>query len=189
MTRRSHARRKATFASVLTLAAAALLSPLALMSAWVHAESLPMQVYSTAIGEVRRVALNGRLALLLNTGSGATVMNGAQRCDVTLDHGEVLFELERENPLPLRVLAGDSVLTTRAAKFSVRLRDMKTVEVIVRNGQVTVGTTTVGEHQFARVSPAGVILRELEPADEARRFEWTTGHVTLAGAQGEQGHN
>jgi ferric-dicitrate binding protein FerR (iron transport regulator) len=159
------------------------------MSAWVHAESLPMQVYSTAIDEVRRVVLNGRLALLLNTGSGATVMNGAQHCDVTLDHGEVLFELERESPLQLRVLAGDSILTSRAAKFSVRLRDMKTVEVIVRSGQVTAGTTMVGEHQFARISPAGVILRELDSADEARRFNWATGHITLIGVQGAQGHN
>ena len=181
MTRRSHARRKTTFAAILTLAAAALLSPVALMSAWVHAESLPMQVYSTAIGEIRRVVLNEWLAMRLNTGSGATVTSSAQLCEVTLDHGEALFELERESPLPLRVLAGDTALNTRAAKFSVRVRDMKTVDVIVRSGQVTVGVTTIRERQSARISAAGVILRDLNPADVERRLEWTTGHLTFAG--------
>jgi ferric-dicitrate binding protein FerR (iron transport regulator) len=58
MARPGHARRHTTFAAITSLAAAALLSPVALMSAWVYAESLPLQVYSTAIGEIRPIVLD-----------------------------------------------------------------------------------------------------------------------------------
>jgi hypothetical protein len=47
MARRGHVRRKAIFATILTLAAAARLRTTLLMSAWVHAESLPMQRMAT----------------------------------------------------------------------------------------------------------------------------------------------
>ena len=181
MARRSHARSKTIFAAIFTTAVVALLSPVALMSAWVHAESLPMQVYSTALGELRRVVLGEQLAVSMNTSTGLTVTNSAQLCEVSLDHGEALFELARESTRPLRVAAGIAVMNTRAATFSVRVRDAKHVDLMVSSGQVTVGTTIVREHQFARISPAGMVLREFNEAEVSRRLEWTTGHIAFTG--------
>jgi ferric-dicitrate binding protein FerR (iron transport regulator) len=91
MARLGHVRRHTTFAAIISLATAALLSPVALMSAWVHAESLPMQVYSTAVGEIRPIVL-------------------------------------------------DEWMSARAARFSVRVRDLKNMDLLVSKGQVTVGT-------------------------------------------------
>ena len=51
MAKLGHARRHTTFAAITSVAAAALLSPVALVSAWVYAESLPLQAYSTAVGK------------------------------------------------------------------------------------------------------------------------------------------
>ena len=182
MARLGHARRHTTFASIITLAAAAaLLSPLALMSAWVFAKSLPMQIYSTAVGEIRRIVLDEWISLRMNTASAASVTLDDQLCEVGLDRGEALFEVERESPRPLRVIVGDRVMNARAAKFSVRVRDAKNMELLVSTGQVTVGTTLVGEHQWVRISPDGLRLRDLNPAEIARRLEWTNGHLTFAG--------
>ena len=66
MARAGHARRHTTFAAITSLAAAALLSPVALMSAWVYAESLPTQVYSTAVGEIRPTVLDEWISVRMN---------------------------------------------------------------------------------------------------------------------------
>ncbi|MEJ0038590.1 MAG: FecR domain-containing protein [Gammaproteobacteria bacterium] len=181
MARLGHARRHSTFATIISLAAAALLSPVALMGAWVYAESLPLQVYSTAVGEIRPITLDRWLSLRLNTGTGASVTLSDEISEVGLDHGEALFEVERESPRQLRVVIGDMVMSARAAKFSVRVRDPKNMDLLVSTGQVTVGTTLVGARQMAKISPDGMRLRELNESDVARRLEWTSGHLTFAG--------
>lgn len=176
-----HARRHTTFAAITSIAAATLLSPAALMSAWVYAESLPMQVYATAIGEIRLIVLDQWISLRVNTDTGATVTTHDQICDVELGHGEVLFEIEPESPRGLRVLLGSMVMSTRAARFSVRVRDLRNVDLLVSKGQVTVGTTLVGEHQLAMISPDGLRLRNVEEEDVARRLEWIHGRLAFAG--------
>jgi transmembrane sensor len=181
MARLGHARRHTTFSSIITLAAAALLSPAALMSASVNAKSLPMQIYSTAVGETRGVVLDEWISMRMNTGSSAAITLDDDLCEVGLDHGEALFEIGRDSPRSLRVVTGGLVMSTHAAKFSLRVRDMKNMELLVSAGQVTVGTTLVGEHQWARISPEGLRLRDLNPADIARRLDGTTGHLTFAG--------
>jgi len=170
MARLGHARRHRTSATTIIFAAAVLLSPVALMSAWVCAKSLPLQVYSTAIGETRSIVLDEWISLQMNTDSGAEIQPSDDLCDVGLDHGEALFEVTRNSPRPLRVVAGATVMDTHAAKFSVRVRDMKNMELLVSTGQVTVGTTPVHNHQWARISPDGMRLRDLNEAEILRRL-------------------
>jgi transmembrane sensor len=181
MARLGHARRHTTFAAIISLAAAALLSPVALMSAWVHAESLPMQVYSTAVGEIRPIVLDEWISVRMNTGTGAAVTMDDEHCEVGLDHGEALFQVERESPRALRVVVGSTVMSSRAAKFSVRVRDVKNMDLLVSKGQVTVGTTQVGEHHMAKISPDGLRLRELSEPEVTRRLGWINGLLTFAG--------
>jgi transmembrane sensor len=181
MARLGHARRHTTFAAIIALAAATLLSPLALMSAWVYAESLPLQVFSTAVGEIRLIVLDRWISLRLNTNSGATATLRDEVYDVEMDHGEVLFEVERESPRSLRVLAGGTVMSARAARFSLRMLDPGDMDLLVSKGHVTVGATLVGERQMARISPDGMRLRDLAEVDVARRLDWIHGHLTFAG--------
>jgi transmembrane sensor len=181
MARLGHARRHTTFAAITSIAAAALLSPVALMSAWVYAESLPLQAYSTAIGEIRPIVLDEWISMRLNTGTGAAVAGSDALWEVGLDHGEALFQVERESPRPLRVVVGSTVMSARAAKFSVRVRDLKNMDLVVSKGQVTVGTALIGERQLARISPDGMRLREPSEADVGRRLGWINGHLTFAG--------
>lgn len=176
-----HARRHTTFAAITSIAAAALLSSLALMSAWVYAEPLPSQVYATAVGEIRAIVLDRWISLHMNTNTGAVVTAGDEFCDVDLDHGEAMFDVERDGPRVLRVLAGRTVLSTRAARFSVRLRDVGNIDLLVSKGQVTVGTTVIGELQIAKVTPDGMRLRALTKAEAARRFQWIHGRLAFAG--------
>jgi transmembrane sensor len=92
-----------------------------------------------------------------------------------------MFDVERDGPRVLRVLAGRTVLSTRAARFSVRLRDVGNIDLLVSKGQVTVGTTVIGELQIAKVTPDGMRLRALSKAEAARRFQWIHGRLAFAG--------
>jgi transmembrane sensor len=181
MARIGHARRKTIFSALFVAAICALLSPMALLSAWVHAESQPMQVYSTALGELRSIVLSEHALAQLNTSTGLVITNSAQLCDAMLDHGEVLFELRRDSARPLRVVAGAFAVMARESVFSVRVRDAQNVDVIVRSGQVTVGTSTVRKHQHAHISTGGIVLREVSEADLNRKLQWTHGQLEFSG--------
>lgn len=176
-----HARRHTTFAAITSVAAAALLSPAALMSACVHAGSLPLQVYSTAIGEIRPIVLDRWISLRMNTDTGAVVTAHYGLCDVELNRGEALFEVQRDSPRALRVVAGSMVMSTGAARFSVRVRDSRNVDLLVSKGQVTVGATVIGEHQMARIAPDGLHVRSLQGEDVDRRLAWIRGRIAFAG--------
>jgi transmembrane sensor len=183
MARVGHEQRKTTFASVvLSAAAVALLSGIALMSAWVAcAESLPLQVYSTPLGELRRVSLGVGMIVRLNTDTGLSAVASPLACEVALDHGEALFEVTAESARSLRVLAGLVMVSGRQSRFSVRVRDAKSVDVLVTAGQVNVNTTTVIANQLARVTSGNVVIRELTTEDVGRRLEWMTGYVSFSG--------
>src|SRR5687768_1282573 len=101
MGRLSHARRKTRFTATF-ITSAALLSPAAFMGAWVHAESLSTEIHSTRVGEVRPVVLDERIAARMNTGTSLTVTRSPELLDVSLDHGEALFDVAGESARPLR---------------------------------------------------------------------------------------
>jgi transmembrane sensor len=181
MARLGHVRRHTTIAAIGSVAAAALLSPAVLMSARVQAESLPLPVFSTAVGEIRPLVLDRWISLRMNTNTVATVTARNALCDVRLDRGEALFEVARTSPRPLRVLVGSTVMNAHAASFSVRVRDSGNMDLLVSNGEVLVGTTLVSARQMAKISPDGVRLRTLTEADVTRRFEWTHGRLVFSG--------
>jgi transmembrane sensor len=180
MERRSHARRKTLFTATF-ITSAALLSPAAFMSAWVHAEPLSTEVYSTRVGEVRPCVLGERMGARMNTGTYLTVTRSPELLEVSLDHGEALFDLAGESAGPLRVVAGNVVVNTHGARFSVRMHDSRNIDIVMSAGQLTIGTITMRANQLARVSPAGMALRDLTDAEVNRRLEWLTGNITFTG--------
>ncbi len=181
MARRGHARRKTIFSAILLTTAAALLSPVALMSAWVHAESPSTQVFSTVLGEFRSVVLDDLLAVRMNTATAMAVTSNAQAREVALDRGEALFELQQDGTRLLLVAAGNTIVSTRAAIFSVHLRDPKNLDVMVTAGQITVGTTTMHKNQLARVSPGGTVVRDIDDAEASRKLQWVDRYIAFSG--------
>ena len=199
---RSLARPSGTRASFLIASTLALLSPLALV-AWVSSSS-PPRIYTTALGESRRVVLGQHAVANLNTSSALTVATTPEACDVVLKSGEALFEIRRDGPRQVRVTAGNAILHTEASTFAVRLRDDDHIDVLVRKGTVvliafraaqtpdaaasgsaaavrTFTDTPLTASQSARVSLTGVSLKTLSDAEVARRLEWTGGYLAFSG--------
>ena len=162
MARRSHAQRNTILATLVATAVAALLSPSTSTSS--HNDPLSMQVYSTAADEQRRVVLDD-VTVILSGRTGLTVTQSPQLCEVALNHGAAQFEVKRESTRPLRVLTGSTVVRARAGRFSVRIRDAKSLDVMVLAGEIVADTTTIRARRFARISPSGIIVRELRDAD------------------------
>jgi len=194
MSTHAPARRYANRTAFLLAAAVAVISPLALISAWVGAEPTPQETHSTAVGELRSISLGTRSTVRLNTDSIMRVMTTPEALDVELERGEALFETAQDDARQLRVTAGSAVVHAQASTFSVRVRDLKHVDVLVREGQVTIDSTsrkssrkaaaaenTVSAQQIARIAPARMQLENVSAADVARNLEWTTGHLSFNG--------
>lgn len=194
MSTHARARRYTNRTAFLLAAAVAVINPLALMSAWVGAEPSRQETHSTAVGEIKSIALGTRSTARLNTDSVMRVATTPEALDIALERGEALFEAAPDDARQLRVTAGSAVVRAQASSFSVRVRDPKHVDVLVREGQVTIDSTsrkssrkaaagdnTVSAQQIARLTRARMQLANVSAADVARNLEWTTGHLSFNG--------
>jgi len=166
-----------------------LLSPLA----WVK-DPTPPKVYSTALGESRRVTLSPHAVAQLNTDTTLVVANSPAHCDIALTSGEALFEIRPDDLHKVRVTAGHVTLDTDASTFAVRLHDPDHVEVLVRKGDVKLEATastpdsayptqTIGlvANQSAHVLAARVMLKKFNDSEVRRRLAWTSGYLSFRG--------
>jgi transmembrane sensor len=199
---RSPARPSGTRASFLIASTLALLTPLTLM-AWASGNSSP-RIYTTALGESRRVVLGQHAVANLNTNSALTVEVTPETCDIVLKSGEALFDIRRDGLRTVRVTAGNSILHTEASTFAVRLHDADHIDVLVRKGAVvlvapgapqaanaadtgsaapviTFTETLLTANRSAHVSLMGVSLKTLSGAEVVRRLEWTDGYLAFGG--------
>lgn len=95
------------------------------------------RTYRTAVGAREDVALTDGSKLVLNTDSQIRASMDRDRRLVSLDRGEVYFEVAHDAAHPFIVNAGDKRVTVLGTKFSVR-RDGDRVGVSVVEGQVLV---------------------------------------------------
>jgi transmembrane sensor len=96
------------------------------------------QVFSTAVGQERRMALADGSELTLNTDTVVAVKFTAQRRDIYLRRGEAHFDVVHNAARPFFVHAGDTVIRDVGTQFEVRLRSDRDVDVLVDEGQVEV---------------------------------------------------
>lgn len=143
------------------------------------------QVYSTGIGELRRVVLDQHAVANLNTRTVVSVGLTQQACEIELKSGEALFEIRRDDARKVHLTAGNLRMETDAAAFSVRLRDANRADVLVRKGGVTLTNVsqavTLTANQMAYVSSRGVRLARFDQAEMQRRLQWTTGYLSFDG--------
>jgi transmembrane sensor len=98
-------------------------------------------VYRTQKGERSSVALPDGSAVVLDTDSAVDVAYSNIERGVRLIHGQALFEVAKQQPLPFRVHAGSRIITAVGTRFDVRLLGSSatpTVRVALLEGAVNV---------------------------------------------------
>jgi transmembrane sensor len=164
---------------------------------WLGEPGSGSKYYETAVGGSQRVGLADGSSVLLNTDSRLRVQLSATRRDVELIRGEALFTVAHDKLRPFYVSAAGTLVRAVGTEFSVRIRDDRTVEVLVAEGRVAVG---IPDHNLNFAPPvladsmAGVAVREsaivsndtvavkrLSAAYIARKLAWTSGRIAFEG--------
>jgi transmembrane sensor len=143
---------------------------------------------ATPVGEIRRVPLNDGSIVTVNTNSELAVNLKANLRQLTLDKGEVWFDVAKDGKRPFVVAAGPVRVRAVGTAFAVRRRD-DGADVLVTEG--TVETWTVGdEANRARVQAgaqvfvsdvAGPSKIVMASAQIDRTLAWRQGEIALDG--------
>jgi len=119
-------------------------------------------LYSTRIGEQKRLTLGDRSHVLLNTDSRLQVDYSAALREVHLLQGEAYFDVAHDANRPFVVYAGDNAVRAVGTAFTVKMKKHD-IEVVVTEG--TVELSTVGKPD----APASKTL--LQPATPLARIK------------------
>ena len=113
-------------------------------------------LYSTAVGQQRRVTLADGSVMQLNTNSQVEVKYNDGYRDIYLLQGEVHFEVAKETDWPFSVYAGVGRVTAVGTAFSIHLT-AQDVDILVTEGQVALDTIAPPKGGMSKVSnsPAG----------------------------------
>lgn len=185
------------------VAAASVLAALGLGLLFASRTLPSVEHYTSAPGELRRVALEDGSLMTLNARSEATVRYDARSRQVLLESGEVLFRVSHDPDRPFRVRVGNNVIQALGTEFNVRRRGQDVLltvvdgRVRVLSAAVTVESTgsTPGGLQPARVEvgageqfsiPASGLgraghsgVRELSEEDLAVATLWTRHRLSF----------
>ena len=151
-------------------------------------------VYSTAVGEQRRVALDDGSLVILDTDSKVRVVLSDKRRTVELLQGRAHFEVARDARRPFVVSAEGRQVAAGGAAFDVTRRKGQLC-VLVTNGEVAVFDPRLAGKQLiergARVTLAdAAVTPQVDKPDLARVTAWQHGRAvfdndTLADAVAE----
>jgi transmembrane sensor len=140
------------------------------------------KVYSTAIGEFRRVTLPDGSSIALNTNTRVRVDYSGSRRQVDLVQGEALFEVMHDATKPFVVTAGKTEVYDVGTAFVIRLRNEESVDVLVSEGRVVINPPSqvfVSADEMALVR--GKDIKRLAVDDITRRMAWTEGMLIFSG--------
>lgn len=150
--------------------------------AWWHWRK-PAEVFATEIGKTQAVRLADGTRMELNTDTKVHADVTASRRVVTLDAGEVYFDVVHDDKRPFTVYAGNRRITDLGTKFAV-FRDGDDVRVTVHEGRVKVDllnkpaldTPVVADAGHMVVSKGGETLLVDKPAEDiVRDLSWRNG--------------
>lgn len=180
-------------------AAATVLIGVGAATAWLL-QPVPGQVYTTAIGEIRRIPLEDGSVLELNTDSAVIVRFHEQRRDILLQRGEAFISVDHDSARPLRVIANGVGVRAVGTAFNVR-RQAEGLQVTVTEGRVALREVVPAQTRLRQLlsganekplagTPQGrdelvagqqlqlslqsrqVVAAQLQPADTARWLGW-----------------
>jgi transmembrane sensor len=168
--------------------AAAAVTGLAILGAWALAFHDGWQTYVTTIGGHQQITLSDGSRVELNTDSMMRVRINNGRRDIVLMRGEALFHVAHDTNRPFFVTAAATLVRAVGTAFSVRIRADNSVDVLVTEGRVAVGTPTAdtgGEPQLtppatavaageaAAVGRGRQTFKHLSAEELARKLAWT----------------
>lgn len=162
-----------------SLAAIVVLGGIRLLPLVMHG---PLMTYSTGVGEQRTEQLPDGTRIVLNTQTALWVRYDRQRREVTLQHGEAMFDVVHDAKRPFVVTAADGRVTDLGTQFLVRDEDGATL-VTLLHGRVEVATRTEskqlvpGEQAHYGASVVGVRVRQV---DTATATSWMHGRLDFS---------
>jgi transmembrane sensor len=168
--------------------AAAAVTGLAILGAWALAFQDGWQTYVTAIGGRQQITLSDGSRVELNTDSMMRVRINNGRRDIVLMRGEALFHVAHDTNRPFLVTAAATLVRAVGTAFSVRIRADNSVDVLVTEGRVAVGSprsdtagepelvppaTAVAAGEAAAVSRGRLTFKHLSAEEMTRKLAWT----------------
>ncbi len=137
------------------------------------------QIYQTARGEQRRIALADGSAITLGPLSDLTLMVGAQSRSARLNGGEALFTINHDPARPFKLLANGGVIEDVGTTFAVEIRsDRATVTVV--DGTVKVSPRPEAASVSLKHDEQVSFSRELGPVgtvDGHAETDWSRGRL------------
>ena len=150
--------------------------------------------YVTKIGEHRTVTLSDGSLMTMNTGSKIAVRYSGATRSLTLEEGEVLFDVAKNKQRPFIVNAHGVTVQAVGTSFSVGAYESQTLLVTVREGVVQINAAAapalVRAGSRATVLAAGrIVVEKLTPQQVEQDLAWRSGHIffrhqSLAAAAG-----
>jgi transmembrane sensor len=165
--------------------------------AWLTTRHYRWTYYETSVGGNRKAVLADSSSILLNTDSRLRVRLATARRDGELIRGEALFNVAHDKLRPFYVKAGGTLVCAMGTSFSVRIREDRTVEVLVAEGRVAFDASDPGSHSTLRVlgnsapyatandsivfGPSSWVVRHESPEYVSRKLAWTAGRISFDG--------
>ena len=156
-----HALRRGLAASAVTLAICALITVGAFYVIRLHADS-KSEVFITALGQRRPIALADGSRLDLNTDSRVKVSYGTHIRRITLEKGQARFDVVRNPSRPFVVRVGDRQIVALGTTFDVRWIDGR-LSIVLVEGRVAV--LPAGDSYTSANSPSALTLDPGEKLD------------------------
>jgi transmembrane sensor len=146
--------------------------------------------YTTAIGEMRRVALTDGSEIVVNTASEVLVAYTGSRRALRMIRGETLFTVAKDNSRPFLVYVGQLVVQATGTSFVIRRIDTDIVHITVTDGSIELLWTDgvsreprrLSANQEATVGVDGVLETHTVSSDELQRQSaWLSGKIIFSG--------
>jgi transmembrane sensor len=163
--------------------------------AWMTTKRYRWTYFETGIGDSRRAMLSDHSSVLLNTNSRLRVRLASARRDSELLRGEALFTVAQDKLRPFYVKAVGTLVCAVGTAFSVRIRDDRSVEVLVSDGRIAVGNAdhahsrpvlsssapyaSAGDHVV--FDKGSWTIKHQTPDYVARKLAWTNGRISFDG--------
>ncbi len=149
--------------------------------------------YATKRGEIRTVELPDGSAMMLNTGSSASVRYDRRAREIVLCEGEALFTVAKDIDRLFRVISGETVVVALGTKFSVRNLKSEPTTVVVEEGVVDVMhaagteirstklTANMRAVSYSAGAGGALVTAALEPAVLESEAAWRRGMLAFRG--------